>query len=164
LNTGLDEIHWDGEPRAKFTKRMIAVHMHAIRMKAPAATDTQSAALEEKESRRAMDALDQRRADKLAGSVDSFDEMAHGLTRGLWFAISESGKDAYKCRLSWVSPLRTRFLFTNRDGYDAFVRNEREVSAMLRLGTLALLDQAPIVSRAIDRLMADNDAAMLASA
>ncbi len=164
INTGLDEIRWDGEPRTKFTKRMIAVHMLAIRMKAPTAQDSQSAALEETESRRAMEALDLRRADKLAGSVDEFDDAAHGLTRGLWFAFIENGTEGYRCRLSWISPLRTRFLFTNREGFDAFVRNEREVAAMLRLGTLILLDQAPIVSRAIDRLMSDNELSIQQSA
>jgi len=45
-------------------------------------------------------------------------------------------------------------LFTNRDGFDAFVRSEREVAALLREGRLAMIDQVPIVSRAIDKLMA----------
>ena len=56
--------------------------------------------------------------------------------------------------------MRTRLLFTNREGHDAFVRSEREVAAMLRLGSLSILEQTPIVSRAIDRLMAGNDSEM----
>jgi hypothetical protein len=52
--------------------------------------------------------------------------------------------------------MRTRLLFTNRDGFDAFVRSEREVATLLRDGRLAMIDQVPIVSRAIDKLMAGS--------
>jgi hypothetical protein len=74
---------------------------------------------------------------------------------GLSFKVDEATQ--HRCRLSWVSPMRTRFLFTNRDGFDAFVRSEREVAAMMRLGRLKVIDQVPIVSRALDRIMADED-------
>ena len=158
INAGLDALGWDGNPRAKFTRRMIATHMQAIRMKAPEAegTDTQNAALEEQDaSAQAMQALDQRRARKLAGHEDAYDQMAQEMSRGLWFEMQEPGQTAHRCRLSWISPMRTRFLFTNREGYDAFVRSEREVAAMLRRGHLQALEQAPIVARALDQLMAE---------
>jgi hypothetical protein len=45
-------------------------------------------------------------------------------------------------------------LFTNREGFDAFVRSEREVAELLREGRLTEIDQAPIVGRALDQLMA----------
>ena len=54
--------------------------------------------------------------------------------------------------------MRTRLLFTNRDGFDAFVRSEREVASMLRLGRLQVIDQSPMVSRALDRIMGSADA------
>ena len=89
--------------------------------------------------------------------MDDFDASAQLLTRGVWFAVAEPDATPHRCRLSWVSPMRTRFLFTNREGFDAFVRSEREVANMLRLGHLQLLDQAPIVERALNQLMASND-------
>ena len=60
-------------------------------------------------------------------------------------------------RLGWVSPQRTRLLFTNRDGFEAFVHSEREVAGLLRDGRLAAINQEPIVSRAIDQIMAQAD-------
>jgi hypothetical protein len=60
--------------------------------------------------------------------------------------------------------MRTRFLFTNRDGFDAFVRNENEVATMLRQGQLTQLEQAPIVGRALDHLMAANDSELTLAA
>lgn len=154
INSGLDEIKWDGQDRATFTRRLIGTHMLAIRMKAQAEPqDSKAAALEDHASAEAMQALDQRIANKLAGQIDGYDDAAHELARGTWFEFSEAGGVQYRCKLSWVSPMRTRFLFTNRDGFEAFVRSEREVANMLRLGTLRALDQAPIVSRAIDKLL-----------
>ena len=161
LNVELDAIHWHGDPRATFTRRLIGTHMLAIRMKAPPPIDTQSAALEESAGQAAMDALDQRRAEQLTvqnpSEVDDFDASAQVLTRGVWFEAITPDTPPYRCRLSWVSPMRTRFLFTNREGFDAFVRNEREVAAMLRSGALRMLEQTPIVERALNRLMADNE-------
>jgi hypothetical protein len=161
LNVELDAIDWHGDPRATFTRRLIGTHMLAIRMKAPPPIDTQSAALEESAGDAAMEALDQRRATQLTvhdlGAMDDFDASAQVLTRGVWFEVAEPGLPPHRCRLSWVSPMRTRFLFTNREGFDAFVRTEREVSAMLRAGHLQMLEQAPIVERALNRLLADNE-------
>ena len=161
LNVELDAIEWYGDPRATFTRRLIGTHMLAIRMKAPPPIDTQSAALEESAGDAAMEALDQRRATQLTvhdpAAMDDFDASAQLLTRGVWFEVAEPDLPSHRCRLSWVSPMRTRFLFTNREGFDAFVRNEREVAAMLRNGALRMLEQAPIVERALNRLLADNE-------
>jgi hypothetical protein len=161
LNAELDSIHWEGEDRGNFTRRLIATHMLAIRMKAAAPLDTQGAALEESAGEEAMQALDERRAIKLAeqdqSQMDEFDANAQLLTRGVWFEKVSPDTPPFRCRLSWVSPMRTRFLFTNREGFDAFVLSEREVAAMLRRHELQMLDQAPIVERALNRLMADNE-------
>jgi len=161
LNLELDAIAWNGEPRATFTRRLIGTHMLAIRMKAPPPIDTQSAEMEESAGQAAMQALDQRRATQLTvqdpSTMDEYDASAQVLTRGVWFSVAEAGATPHRCRLSWVSPMRTRFLFTNREGFDAFVRSEREVAQMLRQGHLHMLDQAPIVERALNRLIADND-------
>lgn len=156
LNAQLDAIHWDGEARATFTKRLIATHMLAIRMKAAAAPDAHTANAEAENSDQALVALEQRRAAQRAAHDDAHDAAARALTRGQWLEVREGGAAAFRCKLQWISPMRTRFLFTNREGFDAFVRSEREVAAMLRLGSLSAIDQSPIVARALDKLLASN--------
>ena len=79
--------------------------------------------------------------------------MARQLTRGLWFDFAGEAGNVRRYRLGWVSPQRSRLLFTNRDGFEAFVHSEREVAQLLREGRLAVLDQQPIVARAIDQIM-----------
>ena len=157
LNSGLDAIEWVGDVRAQFTRRLISTHMMAIRMTPAPAQDATAVSVEQHAGEEAMHELDQRRARKLVGSLDNFDDMAHGLVRGQWFDFVGEGTARHRCRLSWVSPMRTRLLFTNREGYDAFVRSEREVSELLRHGQLIVINQEPIVARALGRIMSDAD-------
>lgn len=157
LNAGLDAIEWTDEARATFTRRLITTHTLAIRMTQPVHVDTASAVLEQNAGHAAMKALDQRRSGQLAGVVDEFDAMAKSFSRGLWFDFMLGEATQHRCRLSWVSPMRTRLLFTNRDGFDAFVRSEREVAALLRHQRLRVIDQVPIVARALDRIMSNGE-------
>lgn len=163
LNLGLDQIDWNGKDRAVFTRRLISVHTMAIRLTQPAPLDTGSAALEVEQGRQAMSQLDARRAARQQlVSEDAFDTQAQALVRGMWFEVEVDGARQVRCRLSWVSPMRTRLLFTNREGVDAFVRSEREVAAMLRMGRMRVLDSEAIVGRALDRVLSDSHEALAA--
>ncbi|MES2950389.1 MAG: DUF1631 family protein [Pseudomonadota bacterium] len=162
LNVGLDTIEWNGKPRATFTRRLITTHTLAIRLTQSMPLDTGSAALDDREGQVAMQQLDERRAARQFGSQDNFDAQAQSFKRGMWFDVSIEQGTHIRCRLSWVSPMRTRLLFTNRDGFDAFVRSEREVSAMLRLGRMHMLDNDAIVGRALDKIMVGADLQMAA--
>ena len=157
LNAGLDTIEWNGKPRANFTRRLISTHTLAIRLTQPMPLDTGSAALDDREGQVAMQQLDERRAARQFSAQDNFDAQAQSFKRGMWFDVSIEQGTHIRCRLSWVSPMRTRLLFTNRDGFDAFVRSEREVSAMLRLGRMRVLDNEAIVGRALDKIMVAGD-------
>lgn len=154
LNAGLDAIQWEGDQRSTFTKRLISTHMLAIRMTQPAALEVATDADDENAADEALKELDERRADKLVGPDDDFDNMAHSLSRGQWFDFLVDGTTQHRCRLTWVSPMRTRLLFTNSQGFDAFVRSEREVAELLRRRQLTLIDQQPVVGRALEWLMA----------
>ena len=160
LNLGLDNIEWNGKPRADFTRRLITTHTLAIRLTQHMPLDSGSAALEEKEGQAAMQQLDARRAATQFMKGDAFDIQVQNLQRGMWFDVSLEAGTQIRCRLSWVSPMRTRLLFTNRDGYDAFVRSEREVAGMFRVGAMRLLDHEAIVGRAIEKIMVADELAM----
>lgn len=161
LDASLDAIGWKGEERDIFTRRLIATHMRAIRTPkagAPATVDSGPGELETQAGRAAIKELDQRLAPQVQAAPDQFDAMAHGLERGMWFDFEHDADLLRRYRLSWISPQRSRMLFTNRDGFEAFVRSQREVAALLREGRLTIIDQQPIVKRAIDQIMADEQA------
>lgn len=162
LGSRLDAIGWKGGERDVFTKRLIDTHMRAIRTPkagvAPA-VDSGPGELETQAGRVAIQELQQRIAPPPQAAPDPFDAMAHGLERGMWFDFEHDAERLRRYRLSWISPQRSRMLFTNRDGFEAFVRSQREVAALLREGRLTIIDQQPIVKRAIDQLMADETSA-----
>jgi Protein of unknown function (DUF1631) len=156
INVSLDGIGWEGDERAEFTRSLIDTHMKAIRSARSAmmALDSGSAPLETPASRMALKALEARRARHTeALELDDFDLAAQQLGRGLWFDFDDADAGTRRYRLGWVSPQRTRMVFTNRDGFEAFVRSEREVAQLLREGRLRVLEQQPIVGRAIEQIM-----------
>ena len=158
LNARLDAIHWAGEERANFTRLLIATHMKAIRTVRTGSMplDSGPGELEVKAGRDAIKALDERRARPLVPpQQDEFDLQAQKFTRGLWFDFVDDQGVLRRYRLGWVSPQRTRLLFTNREGFEAFVRSEREVAGLLREGRLAVIDNQPIVARAIEQIMSE---------
>ena len=156
LNTSLDAIGWSGEERTGFMRSLIDTHMKAIRTPrtGPAPLESGPGELESRAGSDAMKALEQRRTQHQAGQADEFDAMAQAFTRAMWFEFADDQGVRRRYRLSWVSPQRTRLLFTNRDGFEAFVRSEKEVAGLLRAGRLGVIDQEPIVTRAIEQIMA----------
>ncbi len=159
LDSSLDAIGWKGPERDEFTKRLIGCHMKAIRTPkaGPAPVESGPGELETQVGRAAIQALDQRLAPAPQKAPDAFDAMAQGLERGMWFDLEHDGDALRRYRLGWISPQRSRMLFTNRDGFEAFVRSQREVAALLREGRLTIIDQQPIVARALDQIMAQDD-------
>lgn len=159
LDTRLDAIGWKGEARDAFTQRLIACHMKAIRVPkaGPAPVDSGPGELETQIGREAIQALDQRLAPEPRNAPDAFDAIAQGLERGIWFDFEHDADPLRRYRLGWISPQRSRMLFTNRDGFEAFVRSQKEVAALLREGRLTIIDQQPIVARALDRIMAQEE-------
>jgi Protein of unknown function (DUF1631) len=156
INVGLDSIGWEGGDRSEFTRQLIDAHMKAIRSPRSQLMDLDSgsAPLETPASRMALKALEARRARRTETlEMDAFDLQAQGFVRGLWFDFDDDQLATHRYRLGWVSPQRTRLLFTNREGFEAFVRSEREVARLLREGRLRVLDQQPIVERAIHQIM-----------
>ncbi len=153
LNSGLDAIGWTGEERATFTRALMATHAMAIRKTRVDAADTGSAALAAHDSRHAARVIEQRVAAVQPAGTDEFDARVQAFTRGMWFDFRSDNSKRQRYCLSWLSPLRTRMVFTQRDGGAPMLRSAREVAALLRQGQLRAIVQKPIVSRALERIM-----------
>ncbi|NTV94478.1 MAG: DUF1631 domain-containing protein [Thiobacillus sp.] len=82
----------------------------------------------------------------------AFKELA-GLRRGSWIAYRQDNGEEVRAKLSWISPLRGVFLFTNRHGQRAMSINAEGLAAKLNAGQARLLDAPPLIERAVDSMM-----------
>ncbi len=156
INTQLDKLDWVGPDRDAFTQQLIAAHMNALRSGPEEAARAVVPAGDREASEIAVRALDERVAEALEGEVQGAEKRLPDLKRGMWFELITQEGHLLRCRLTWISPKRTRFLFTNREGFDAFVRSEEEISGWLINGAMRILPQEPIVGRALEVILSDE--------
>jgi hypothetical protein len=97
-------------------------------------------------------------ADEPAPSVPSnLNDFVNDMVVGTWVAFTGDDGGTVNARLTWVSPLRTKYLFTSRSRRHAFVYSPEELAwvlgarrAQLLVEPVALFDRA--VSAALDTL------------
>jgi hypothetical protein len=77
------------------------------------------------------------------------------LQRGTWVEFAGAG-GAVRARLTWISPNKGVYLFTNPLSSSAAVSISPEALAeQMRLGEARLLDDAPLTGRAVDSMIAN---------
>ncbi len=155
INAQLDLIDWVGPDRDAFTQQLIASHMNALRSGPDDPARSVVPADDREASEQAVRALDERVAEALEVEVQGTQKRLPELKRGMWVELVTQEGQLLRCRLTWISPKRTRFLFTNREGFDAFVRSEEEIALWLDNGAMRVLPQAPIVGRALELIMGE---------
>ena len=75
--------------------------------------------------------------------------------RGTWVEFAH-GEAATRARLTWISPNKGVYLFTNPAAGSAAISISPEALAeQMRLGEARLLDAAPLVDRAVDSMLAN---------
>ena len=77
------------------------------------------------------------------------------LQRGTWVEFTRDEPPATRARLTWISPNKGVYLFTNPTSSDAAVSISPEALAeQMRRGEARMLDDAPLVERAVDSMIA----------
>jgi hypothetical protein len=77
------------------------------------------------------------------------------LQRGTWVEFAREQPPAMRARLTWISPNKGVYLFTNPSSRDAAVSISPEALAeQMRRGEARMLDDAPLVERAVDSMIA----------
>ncbi|MBL8378258.1 MAG: DUF1631 family protein [Burkholderiales bacterium] len=96
----------------------------------------------------------------LVVAKDVYDHTALDLTKGESIAFSDQSADD-RYRVTWISPKRTFFLFTN--GKRMRQMSAASLSTLLRQGKARLIEgQAPVIDSAIEALSADQALPMAA--
>jgi hypothetical protein len=88
-----------------------------------------------------------------AAPTDEFGERAARLTEGDWVEIHQEGKESVQARLSFISPYRSTFVFSNRKGQKVAEYSSYQVTSYLRSGRLQVLEETPLFDRAFGNLV-----------
>ena len=76
------------------------------------------------------------------------------LQRGTWVQFSRADAPTMRARLTWISPNKGVYLFTNPLSPKAAVSISPEALAeQMRLGEAKIIDDASIVDRAVDSML-----------
>jgi len=160
LNAWLNAIKWDEPERVIFFSKL--AERHAAIARAPLefsprrqleiAVNIAQRASEKRLNRHVQDQIEQ--------PVDEWARIIETMERGILvdFTKRSSGVTT-RFKLAWVSPKRTRYIFTNRQGHDAFSVSSDELIAQFREGRAIQIVAESVVDRALVEALRDPPAA-----
>ena len=153
LNSALDAIEWAGEERYNFIEylmdRQAAAVRQTPRMGQPSGPPKPTAADLEVTAEPEEQSIAYQGGSQAAGD---------GFERNQWFALDLGLESPFKYRLSWISPKRTKFVLTTRDGGEALAKTLPELQQLLDSGSMTRIETMPLVSRALAASMSDSGA------
>jgi hypothetical protein len=75
------------------------------------------------------------------------------LKRGTWVEFIHAGNEKIRAKLSWVSPLKGVYLFTNPGATEALSIAPDALHRQLKKGTARILEGSSLIDRAVDRMV-----------
>jgi hypothetical protein len=76
------------------------------------------------------------------------------LKRGVWIEFKQDDGSSLRAKLAWISPMQGTYLFTNRLGQRAVSINAQGLAAKFREGHAQVIDNVPLIDRAVNNLFA----------
>lgn len=149
LNAWLNAIKWHEPERVSFFSTLAERHAAIVRMQPEASSRHQieiAVNIAEKASARRL----RRHGFEGKKTVqDGYRQMAEGIEEGSWLEFVRSNGETARFKLAWVSPQRTRFIFTNRQGEEPSLFTVEELAQALRDQKAKPMQVDSIVERAL---------------
>jgi hypothetical protein len=157
LVQALDTIGWKGGERDAFFAALAERHAAVARTPLESMPRQQleiAMNLAQKASERRL----QRRAlEQQEKSVDEFVKSVDALVPGCRVDFKRPNNSALRCRLSWVSPERMRFVFHARPTQQVFVLASDMLAQLLRNGQASRVSTDDIMTRALAGALTEMD-------
>jgi len=155
LNTWLNAIKWEDPSRVIFFSKLAERHASIARAPAEVSTRRQveiAVNVAQKASEKSMrkNRNDQTMPDQFVFFIDQME-------RGSWFDFTRNNGSVVRFKLAWVSPRRSRFIFTNRQGHDAFSISSEELLDIFRTGKAIMINDEPVVDRALQAVVEERN-------
>lgn len=157
LTAALNTIGWSGTERDTFFAALAERHAAVARTPLEAKPRQQleiALNLAQKISERRWQRQAMEQQEK---SVDEFVKSVNALVPGCKVDFKRSNGTALRCRLSWVSPARTRFVFHARQVQQVFTLASETLEQVLRNGQAVRVSTDDIMSRALSAALTDLD-------
>lgn len=75
--------------------------------------------------------------------------------RFTWIEFRREGGELLRARLTWISPAKGVYLFTNSEASAAISITPEALAEQMRRGDARIVDDAPLVDRAVDAMLAN---------
>ncbi|MBO9663698.1 DUF1631 domain-containing protein [Dokdonella sp.] len=85
---------------------------------------------------------------------DEFVRTVRELKVGTWIEFVGDGEQRERAKLSWISPISSKYLFVNRRGLKVCDKTVAALAIELRRGSAIVLEEVPLFDRALDAIVA----------
>jgi hypothetical protein len=155
LNAWLNAIKWEEPERIVFFSKL--AERHAAIARAPLEFSPRrqleiAVNIAQRASERRLDRHVQTRSEQ---TDDEWEQQTNEFERGLWLNFIQPDESMVRYKLAWVSPKRSRFIFTNRQGQDALSLSGDELVNKLRDGLVLPIQAESVVDRALLEALRD---------
>jgi hypothetical protein len=150
INAWLNAVKWDGAERVKFFSQLAERHAALVKIPVELSPRHEFEAAVTIAQRASEHRFNMREKELRAQPIDQYVHIVNGMAVDDWVQFTRSNEQKVKFRLSWISPKRSRFVFSNRQGDAPLIFSADELAQSLRGGHTTILPLAPIVGRALN--------------
>ncbi|OWW22433.1 DUF1631 family protein [Noviherbaspirillum denitrificans] len=147
LNAWLNVVKWEGQEREAFFSALAG--LHATAMRGPDATSSELERRMDRMERASEHDLDRRAEEQRADALAPCMQEIARLLPGAWCEFVRNDGSRLNCKLLWVSPAGSRFIFTGRQGQLLFTLDRDGLAQGMYAERVAGLPVGEFVTRAI---------------
>ncbi|CAN5816602.1 DUF1631 domain-containing protein [soil metagenome] len=155
LNAWLNAIKWDDPERVVFFSKLAERHAAIARAPLEFSPRRQLEIAVNIAQRASERRLNKHAQDQIEQPDDLCAQQLELLERGVWLNFIQANDAIARYKLAWVSPKRTRYIFTNRQGHDAFSISGEELVGKFRSGVVTQIVSDSVVDRALIEALRD---------
>jgi len=85
---------------------------------------------------------------------DEYVAVVRAIKVGTWIEFTDETGHSERAKLSWISPISSKYLFVNRRGLKVCDKTVFGLAAELRRGSAVVLEEVPLFDRALDAIVA----------
>lgn len=155
LNAWLNAIKWDEPDRVIFFSKLAERHAAIARAPLELSPRRQLEIAVNIAQRASERRLNRHVQDQNEQPADEWTLMLETMERGVWIDFTRTNGSTARFKLAWVSPKRTRYIFTNRQGHDSFSISSEELAHKFRDGEAVQIVADSVVDRALLEALRD---------